>query len=69
MDDMLSLKSEVLTMIAGQGEKNDQNMQNLFGLDLLHRAVFHKLMQFGMVDDLFALKSPFLQEFIEREMV
>jgi len=26
------------------------------------------LMRYGLVDDLFRLKSPFLQEFIEEEM-
>jgi hypothetical protein len=35
---------------------------------MLHKAVFRILMKQGMVDDMFKINSPWLQEFIETEM-
>lgn len=40
----------------------------MHGLDLLHHEVFRTLVQNGLEDDLFRIKSPFLQAFIENEM-
>jgi len=67
--ELAQLKEEILNLISAKDvpSKNKEQATD-YGLDLLHRAVFQLLIQNGLIEDLFKIKSSHLQEFIENEL-